>query len=147
MDYNMITIWNGCHFNFLASNFWKKFWNKIEQCNLYVYCTFFIQRSFSNANANLMIFYRIINAQWVIIELVPIFSANERLKIFFADSKTSTSDSIYLIMAINSQLGLPGSTFISSCLWSLNSSCLARRSSRFFFNLSISWTVWDFRLA
>ena len=54
---------------------------------------------------------------------------------------------LYLIMERNSQLGLPGSMFMSAFFSSFISACRARRSSRFFSNLSTSFTTFDRRRA
>lgn len=48
-----------------------------------------------------------------------------------------------LIIARNSQFGLPGSKFIRASFSSFNSACLCLLSSRFFFSLSTSFTTFD----
>ena len=47
----------------------------------------------------------------------------------------------HLIIARNSQLGFPGSMLIRTSFSSFSSACLWRRSSRFFFNRSTSFTT------
>lgn len=48
-----------------------------------------------------------------------------------------------LIMARNSQFGLPGSRFMSASFSSLSSACLCLLSSLFFFSLSTSFTTFE----